>query len=54
MAKSISIKKSIAFVVSVAMICLLFAGFVMRNKNNDHAFAANEETVINRYQFKQR
>ncbi len=46
MAKSISIKKSIAFVVSVAMICLLFAGFVMRNKNNDHAFAANEETVI--------
>lgn len=46
MAKSISIKKTAAFVVSVCIVCLLFAGFVMRNNDNEKVLAANDETVI--------
>lgn len=46
MAQSIKIKKTVAFVVSVCIVCLLFAGFVMRNNDNEHVLAANDETVI--------
>lgn len=46
MANNIGMKKTVAFIVAAAMVCLLFAGFVMRNSSNDHALAANDETII--------
>ena len=46
MTKSVNIKKIIAFAVSVCLICVLFAGFVMKNSSSEQAFASAGEQII--------
>lgn len=46
MNRAVNLKKGIAFVIAMIMICIAFAGVVAWNTSGDRAFAAGEETVI--------
>lgn len=46
MTNSISVKKVMAFIALLAIVCVFFVGLVMRNNNNDNALAANGEMTI--------
>lgn len=41
-----NIKKTMAFIIAAAMVCLAFAGIVVWNTQTDNALAADGETVI--------
>lgn len=46
MTKTVSIKKGVAFIAALVMICLAFAGIAVYNNYKDKAFAADGNTTI--------